>query len=243
MRFGWILSLAAHALAVAMTLIAWPLSAREAMPDAGAVVPIDVVDIGALSNVRAMAPPEPEEDAALEDEETPDQANEAPAETAPAPNARAPSLDLAALQRDLLRDRSKAKERTRPRGEGAPGDQLRPRVGEGTADIATLEDRLRSLVRAHIRRNQCWRSPVDQPDFERLVVTIRFQVDARGAVRGQPQVISPRSTLGDPIMRAAVSSARNAILACSPFPFPDDPAVADHYDLWRDMEYTFRPEL
>lgn len=240
---GWVLSAGAHVAAAALTLLAWPLSAREAITDGGQVVPIDVVDISELSNVRATAPPQPEEtEAAPEDlPEMPQQQEEtAPAERAERPS---PSLDLASLQRELLRNRAKEKNRSPPRAEGAPGAELRARAGAGTANTAALEDRLRALIRAHLSRNQCWRAPVDQPDFERLIVTIRFQVDARGAVRGTPQVTAPRSTIGDPIMRAAVNNARNAILACSPFPFPEDPAVAEHYDLWRDMEYTFRPEL
>jgi hypothetical protein len=44
-------------------------------------------------------------------------------------------------------------------------------------------------------------------------------------------------------MRVAVESALRAIRTCDPYPFADDPIVGEHYQLWREMEYTFRPRL
>ena len=44
-------------------------------------------------------------------------------------------------------------------------------------------------------------------------------------------------------LRKLVEAARRAIRLCDPFPYPDDPTVAEHYELWRDMEYEFRPRL
>lgn len=240
MRFGWLLSAGVHAGAAALTLIAWPLASSVATGDAGQVVPIDVVDISEYSNVRAMAPQHEEEsapeEASLEEPAPPEQAEAAPAREAPR-NA----LDFASLQRELLRDKSKNRDPRPPRGEGPPGSQVRPRAGAGTGNVAALEDRIRAVTRAHIDRRQCWRAPVDQPDYERLVVRVRLRLDARGGLIGQPEVVSPRSTAGDPIYRAAVDSARRAVLACSPFPFADDPALAAHYELWQDMEYYFDP--
>jgi hypothetical protein len=241
MRPGLLLSIATHVLIAFLTAVTWPINARERREDGGVVVPIDVVDIGEVSNVRGVSPINPETEAAASDVEggppPPDETVEA------APDARrTQSIDYGAVRRELLANKAKENAQTQT-GDGAPGETSRSSAGLGTAQIAALEDRIRAVTRQHIRRNACWRTPVDQPDFERLVVTIRLRLDARGALIGEPQVVSPRSTLGDPILRAAVDSARRAVQQCSPFPFAGDPALAPHYDLWRDMEYTFDPQV
>ena len=85
--------------------------------------------------------------------------------------------------------------------------------------------------------------PVDLPDPERLVVTVRFTLNRNGTLNGQPEVISPRNYTFDPPMRTAVEAALRAVRTCDPFPFADDPVVGDHYEIWQDTEYTFRPSL
>ncbi|MEZ6022615.1 MAG: cell envelope integrity protein TolA [Hyphomonadaceae bacterium] len=104
-----------------------------------------------------------------------------------------------------------------------------------------MRDRVRSLARAHLRR--CWRMPVDLPDPERLVVTVEFELNRNGTLNGQPRVTSPRNYTFDPPMRAAADSALRAVRQCDPYPFPDDPVVGEHYQLWREQQLVFSTQF
>jgi hypothetical protein len=241
MRAGWLVSFVGHVGFVMMTLLAW--EARTALPEeTGSVVPVEIVDVAAESNVRALAEEAPDEE--VSPETTPEEAEPEPA-PAPEPEPRRPrqpqndrfNLDQVA---GLL---NKEREPGRPRNEGERADRNQRGAGLGTAEVAALEDRLRALARAHISRNNCWRMPIDQAEPERLVVTIRFEINRNGTLNGQPVVVSPRNYSFDPPMRVAVDSALRAIRTCEPYPFADDPIAGEHYELWREMEYEFRPRL
>jgi hypothetical protein len=94
-------------------------------------------------------------------------------------------------------------------------------------------------MQRHLLR--CWRMPIDQPDPERLIVTLEFEVDRHGNLRGQPRVTSPRNYTFDAPMRTAVDAAVRAVRSCDPYPFPEDPVVGEHYETWDQLEFTFRP--
>jgi hypothetical protein len=133
----------------------------------------------------------------------------------------------------------KQREPGRPRNEGQRAERNQRGAGLGTAEVAALEDRAAALVRAHLRR--CWRMPVDLADPDRLVVRVQFDLNRNGTLNGQPRVLSPSNYTFDPPMRTAVEAALRAVRQCDPYPFPDDPTVGEHYDIWRTQDYTFRP--
>ncbi len=242
MRAGWLVSLIGHIGIMLMTTLVWQ-TAAEIAPNAGAIVPVEIVDVAVESNVRALAEDTPDEEAAPQQQE---QTAEAAPEPTPAPTparrpppARGSEFDLAAAAGLVNNDTKTGRERH----DGARADRNQRGAGLGTAEVARLEDRLIAISRAHMLRNNCWRMPIDLPEPERLVVVVRFRVNRNGTLNGEPEVVSPRNTTFDPSMRTAVESARRAIRLCDPFPYPDDPTVAEHYELWRDMEYEFRPRL
>lgn len=243
MRLGWIFSLVGHALAVLLTLISWPVSAANKI-DVGNVVPIEIVTLAPVTSVAPIASDEPEQQAVQEAAPEPQETAPEPVpEPTPAPRPNQPSLnDFLSDVSSLLQDKQKDKAKARPRQtEGERGERPRARAGLGQAEAAALNDRLIALMRAHMRRNRCWRAPADLPNPERLIVTVRMRLDARGHLSGEPQLVSPTSTFGDPPMRAAADAALRAVRECDPFPFADDPVAADHYDVWRDMEFIFDP--
>jgi hypothetical protein len=239
MRAGWVVSFIGHIGFVLMTLLAWE-TRSELAPSAGSVVPVEIVDIAAESNVRALAEDVPEDEA-----ET--RADAEPNDTSRPESAEAEQLTHLTPEEEqhrFLAGLTDLGGEPRPRlTEGEPAPESRPGAGLGTSERVAMEDRLRALARAHIARNNCWRMPSDLPDPERLVVTVQFDLNRNGTLNGQPRVISPRNTTFDNDMRVAVDYARRAILTCDPFPFADDPMVGEHYELWREMEYTFRPRL
>jgi hypothetical protein len=83
--------------------------------------------------------------------------------------------------------------------------------------------------------------PIDLPDPDRLVVVVEFDLNRNGTLNGQPRVTSPRNYSFDAPMRTAVDAAVRAVRACDPYPLPDDPVVGEHYEIWRNQVYTFRP--
>ncbi len=241
MRAGWLVSLIGHIGAVLMTMLAWE-TRSTLTPDAGSVVPVEIVDIAAESNVRALAEETPEEEAADAEQEP----VEAEPEPAPAPTPTPPPRPRARTaedeQADLLAGLTNRERRPTPRRtEGQRAERTQQGAGLGTAEVAALEDRARALARAHLRR--CWRMPIDLPEPDRLVVTVEFDINRNGTLNGQPRVLSPRNYTFDPAMRTAVESAVRAVRVCDPYPFPDDPVVGEHYDIWRRTEFTFRPSF
>ncbi|MBX3431365.1 MAG: hypothetical protein KF779_17400 [Hyphomonadaceae bacterium] len=235
MRTGVIVSIIGHIGFVLMTMLAW--EARSTITiGGGAIVPIEIVDVAAESNVRALSVDEPEGE--------PIPAEEPPAEEEPAPApAERPTpqrrqndeFNLSSVQDLVNHDRQAGRRRT----DGERSDREQQGAGLGTAEVAALQDRVRSLAQRALAR--CWRMPTDRPDPERLVVTLEFELDRNGNLRGPPRVTSPRNYTFDPDMQYAVNNAVRAVQTCDPFPYATDPVLADHYETWGRIEFTFTP--
>lgn len=223
-----------------MTLLAW--EARSVPAAAGvAIVPVEIVDIAAEANVRALAEEVPEQEVAAV--ETPPEPEPPAATPAPSPQ---PQPRQQPRQRDdefSLSDISglldKQREPGRRQQEGERADRTQRGAGLGTAEVASIEARVAALVRRHMLR--CWRAPLDQPEPERLRVTVEFELNRNGTLNGQPRVVRPTNYAFDAPMGVAVASAVRAVRECEPFPFPDDPVVGEHYEIWRSQSYNFNP--
>lgn len=235
MRAGWVVSVIGHVGFVIMTMLAWETHST-AIPSQGAVVPVEIVDVAAESNVRALAEDVPDEEVSPT-EEQPSEAEPEPAPssqpTPPRPRQNNDSFDLSAVSGLLDKQRDPGRERQ----EGQRADRNQRGAGLGTAEVAALEDRVRALNRRAMQR--CWRMPSDLPDPERLVVTLEFDLDRNGNLRGQPRVTSPRNYSFDASMRTAVENALRAVRSCDFTFFPEDPVVGPHYEVWDEVEYTF----
>ncbi len=245
MRPGWIVSAIGHAGAVMLTLVAWPAAHSELAPQ-GNVVPVEVLNISDVTNVSATSPdPESQAPDAPAPQEQPVNAQEAEPEPAPAPTPQRPrqryETDFAALERELMLDKQRPSDARQHVDRAQRGDTVRRGAGLSSAETARIQDHLAAVARAHIDRNNCRRSLADMRDPDRLVVTLDIEFDRNGHLRGNPRVVSPTSYQGDPEMRVAVDYALRAMRQCDPFPFPDDPILRDHYDIWREMTYTFHP--
>ncbi|MES1199304.1 MAG: cell envelope integrity protein TolA [Pseudomonadota bacterium] len=234
MRPGLIVSAIGHAGAVLITLLAWE-TAPPIVLQQGNVVPVEIVATADQSNVRALsAPDEDPAAAALPSEPEPTPAP-TPAPQPPRPQRQQPDVDYNAIAAMLNRENQGRHERT----PGAQADHSQRGVGAGTADVASMQDRVRAILRREMVR--CWRAPIDLPDPERLVVTVQFDLDRNGHLVGQPRVVSPANYTFDPSMRTAVENALRAVRQCDPYPFADDPVVGTHFEIWRQIEHTFRP--
>lgn len=114
------------------------------------------------------------------------------------------------------------------------GDQkARDAAGEGTGNQGLVID----WVKATIKDRGCWRSVSDLPDWERLDVTITFQLDSRGRLSKPPTRVAPKFIPpSDQYMNIASDRAIRAIRECEPFSMPEE-----KYYLWQnqDIKLTF----
>jgi hypothetical protein len=106
------------------------------------------------------------------------------------------------------------------------------------ARAPTVEERASQIMARHMR--SCWQDPADLPNPERLIVTLRFQLNEDGTLRGNPQVVQPGSYIFDRPMRTAVERATTAVRQCPPYPFAADPMLTSRYDTWDEFELVFR---
>jgi len=236
MRAGFAVSLIGHIGAVLMTLLAWETRSTMELPRIQ-IVPVEIVDLGAEPNVRALAQdaPEGEMDAA-------DQPQEASLSPTPAPTPPRPRPQE---QFDPSSARTLFEDTDRPTGqqprEGDRADQTRTSAGLGTEERTTLQARVNSMTVQEL--NRCWRTVADMEDPERLVVVVAFRLNRDGSLLGQPRVVRPANTTFDPQMGEAVRRAVSAVLICdqrmSFARIAEDPLVGEHYELWRDHEIEF----
>jgi len=102
-----------------------------------------------------------------------------------------------------------------------------------------LDAHFATLLSQHLRH--CWRMPSDLPNPQRLRVTVTFELNEDGALRGEPRVVSPTRYRSDTPMRTAVERALDAVRTCSPYPFAADPIASQHYERWREVQVAFHP--
>ncbi|MBC7767890.1 MAG: cell envelope integrity protein TolA [Phycisphaerales bacterium] len=239
MRAGLVVSIIGHVGAVLMTLLAWEASSD--LPSQGtAIVPIEIVDISAETNVRALAMDVPDEEVSATEEETvPEEAQPTPTPTStPTPRRPPPRQNDEFSLSDADDFINRERDPGRRRQEGERADRNQTGAGRGTAETATMESRIASITRQAMMR--CWRTVADMPDPERLRVVVAIRLNRDGSLNGQPRVVSPTNYTFDPLMNEAVNRALRAVRTCDPLDrLPEDPIVGEAYDLWRDQEVTF----
>ncbi|MEO1101544.1 MAG: hypothetical protein AAFW65_06830 [Pseudomonadota bacterium] len=88
-------------------------------------------------------------------------------------------------------------------------------AADTSEDYKSLEAALIGQMRG------CWDDVADLPDPERLKISVRFVLEANGALKGVPVTVSPRPIPeDDKAMLVAESRAISAINVCAPFELP-----------------------
>ena len=121
------------------------------------------------------------------------------------------------------------------RDQGTPDTGERRRsAGDGEQMTATLQDMLQS----HMVR--CWRSPLDAPDPDSLVVEVRLRLTRSGDLAAPPQLVDEARVLNSPnsYLRVAGENALRAANQCAPYPLPPE-----YYSQWREITFNFAPSL
>jgi hypothetical protein len=127
-------------------------------------------------------------------------------------------------------DTAKTKTETPP---NAPKEDVlgRKSIGKANAMAATAEDALREQLK------RCWRAPIDQPNPERLVVSVRVYLSRDGGLAREPKLEKPNPLpVGDRGMVIASENALRAVRTCAPYDLPEE-----SFDLWKEVVLRFDP--
>ncbi len=256
-RVGLVGAVLLHVAIVAATLFTWQ-HRLEIADETPPVVPVDLVTIGAKTNItptieRAVKP------VPKDDIKPPPVAQPVPtpppppqpqaAEAAPVAPMVTPKPAPAPAQKPVTETapRKPAKPATddfsallnkltspaaTPRN-ARTADRTIKGVGAMNAMTADLSDALRSQIAP------CWSPPVGAPRPEELVVDFDLFLNPDGSVAQPPQLTAQSQAMAasDPYTRAAVEAARRAIYTCAPYKLP-----ADRYSQWREIKpFHFDP--
>jgi outer membrane biosynthesis protein TonB len=258
---GLIVAVLLHAAIIVATLFGWQHQ-LEIADESPPVVPVDVITIGAKTNIASTI--ERHQQPQPKDEVTPPPQN-TPATTPPPPQAEAAPepTPVPPLPKPEPTPKPVTKPATPQPQAPAQPDQKKPKTddfssllnkltapsatprnahvadrtvrGVGAMNGATMDlvDALRSQIA------QCWSPPIGAPKSEELVVDFDLLLNADGSVAQPPQLTedSAARAARDPYTRAAVEAARRAIFTCAPYKLP-----ADRYAQWREINpFHFDP--
>jgi TolA protein len=136
-----------------------------------------------------------------------------------------PKLDVAELEQLLNKENTESAAPVEKKDEsGTPEKAEKDIQGSDDAMSATIIDGLRQ------RFSECWDVPPSVRESKETV-DLQWQMDKQGQVKGQPVVVGGNG--GSTAQQAAVA----AVMACAPY----DWLPQDHYDLWKEIEWTFAP--
>ena len=287
-------SILLHAAVIGAGYIVWPYVGTTETEDEFVLVPVELVEVGEMTNVAPVVEPEepepveeepepepepePEEedvpveevpderDIPVDDVETsqeapapeaeddilpnfeaePDEEEEAPPEepeeerpATPNPQRKSSALDdllnsaesTFQSERETRRETRPPPREPEPKREEAPAPQeRRSGAGERTANTVRIEQLLYNQI------YPCWDGVSDQPEPERLNVSMRARLDAEGNVIDLDLVRPSRAPIGDRSMQLAIERAQRAVQKCQPYRLP-----RDDYDLWKEATINLGP--
>jgi TolA protein len=136
-----------------------------------------------------------------------------------------PKLDVAQLEELLNKENTESAAPVEKKDDaGTPEKAEKDIQGSDDAMSATIIDGLRQ------RFSECWDVPPSVRETKETV-DLTWQMDKQGQVQGQPVVVGGNG--GSTAQQAAIA----AVMACAPY----DWLPQDHYDLWKEIEWTFAP--
>jgi len=264
MRFGVVASLLLHASAFGLAFLSLPESWRPHV-EPEPVIPISLIreaELALKTSVPAAQPkppeakpePKPEPPAPKEveasapmpepipepkPEPVKPEVKPLPPKETPKPTPKPKQEDLDLDQLSALVDKAREKEQT----PGAPAETVREaeraqkQIGAGDRLTATDTARMNAAMQ------RCW--PVGAlagaPNAENLVVSLEFELNRDGTLKGQPRVANGMeiNLSGNRFWKVAEQNAVRALIACQPYDF----LSPDRYDVWREMKLNFIPPV
>jgi hypothetical protein len=257
---GVIFAVALHVAVIAATLFTWSHTTLDIDDQAAPIVPVDLVTLGAKTNIAPMVKQQPKEPPKQEEIQPPAPDTARAAQAAPQEDTAPPPPDESATplpakpvppvvpktkpkpdqKKDKLFDPDEIAallDKRAPAASSAPNAKTGPRnikgFGAQNAMTADLRDSLKSQV------EQCWSPPVGAPDAKKLIVDFDLFLNQDGSIAQPPQLMpdSAAAAASDPYVRAAADAALRAIYTCAPYKLP-----ADRYSQWNEVKpFHFDP--
>jgi hypothetical protein len=224
-RVGLASSVLIH-LCLVLWVVGWLSAAGKPVEDD--VISVTLVEEKKAEEPPAPAPPKtPPESAETPPPENADRATEppqspkAPDETPPQPAETQPASPRPA------------------EAESAPPSSGQPEWSDVLASLGMAADsRPTTLTREDLdgvraQAKSCWTIPAGWSEPRQVTVTIRFQLNRDGTLKGSPSVVAfPASELG----KTAALNAMRAVADCAPFKLPPE-----KYAEWSDIQLRFEP--
>lgn len=201
-------------------------------------VPVDLITIADKTNVRAMAPPEP--DLPKPVVPTPDAPTPPPLPTIaaePAPDIpMPPKLKIVPDKPDNKQDLAALLNKLAAPAAPAKNVKAGPRTIQGVGNSNLMTADIADALQSQIAR--CWSPPVGAPNANDLVVEYDMQLNPDGSVASLvPLPSSASAAARNPYTRASADAASRAIYQCQPYHLP--PA---RYNQWREINpFHFDP--
>ncbi|MEM1106317.1 MAG: hypothetical protein AAGH87_07985 [Pseudomonadota bacterium] len=231
---------------------------RREVPEPEAEIPPPLEDF--LEDLDTIPPdipePEPEPEPEAAEPPAPPPEPEPEPEPAPEPEAPEPEPDRPILAEapadplaDILGDAENLFDRTprdpprqappapapeRLEDEQPARSEARRGAGARTANTARVEALLTQQLFV------CWDDVDDQPNPERLNVTLKMELNRDGTIGAGPTLVDPRRRpIGDRAMGVAIDRALRAARRCAPYRLPD--GAAAYYDEWKEVTLNLGP--
>jgi len=196
---------------------------------------LETTDVRELEQAEALEEESLEASDDIEDKEEPDEPEKPEEKKVDARNREPDTLD------DLLSDSSKlfsevkqterkpvAKQEKKILVDESQVKEPRKGVGDRSKETARIEALIYSQM------IECWETVLDQPNPERLQITVKFKLTKDGKLDGNVERLSPKNIpVGDRPMRVASDRALRAARKCAPYRIPKDAQVS--YDEWKDV--------
>jgi TonB family protein len=164
-----------------------------------------------------------------------------PAQTAKTPDRKevqekpkpTQTASIASKEKDTIADEVAAllnKQKASSGGAKRSSDQASLGANKATGG-STLSQSEMDALKGAIQK--CWNVPAGAEDAEGLKVTVKMKLSQSGEVEGSPEVTGSGNS---PVQRAAIDSARRAVMRCAPYTIPQD-----KYDTWSSVTVNFDP--
>lgn len=229
-----------------------PPPVEEFLEDVDALPDEEVVE----EDTAPPPPPPPEEDEPEpEPEPVPDldQEEEAEPEPEPEPEEEEPEPIRAEPEQDdplddilgeasNLFDRARTEQRRAPPPTERKIEPLKNETTErrrGVGDRSGMTARVEAILLSQLKT--CWVDVQDLPNPERLIVTVKMQLNVDGTINGDARLVEPsRPPIGDNAMQQAITRALRAARKCSPYRLPE--GADAYYEEWKDITLVVGPD-
>jgi len=185
--------------------------------------------------------PEPVPDLDQEEEAEPEPEEEEPEPIRAEPEQDDPLDDILGEASNLF-DRARTEQRRVPPPTERKIEPLKNETTErrrGVGDRSGMTARVEAILLSQLKT--CWVDVQDLPNPERLIVTVKMQLNVDGTINGDARLVEPsRPPIGDNAMQQAITRALRAARKCSPYRLPE--GADAYYEEWKDITLVVGPD-